>query len=433
MAAKQGKNGRPILPQALCALALSFTLFIFAPAEMTMVNSTNFWFTVGDFLPVFALLGAAAFAGIFVLFLLLRRLPYAAWLLMLALLFGAAAGLYVQGTYLCMAGEALTSGDPVWREMLPQMLINAGIWGAILLGSMLFALLRPKAFMKTVCAASALMLVMEGTALVTLAIQQKDNGDLGRYYCSDDGYMTFSENGDVVVVMLDTFDTRLMDRALEEDPDYTGVFEDFTYYRNTASETMLTNTSFMSFMTGEVCRNEEPFFLYCRRVMRDNPFFAALRDAGMTVQVYGGQMGVFGEEQLGVIDNLRVRDSHISSHMAFAKEMLCMVGYRYMPTMMQPFLLRNYMNGFGKLQEMEWGGPGESTTANPRFLQKLREDGVTLDKDSRFFKFIALQGAHKPTDMNRFMEEDTSGQTDQYEALLGCFGMLDEFFGQLKA
>lgn len=434
MAAKQGKagKGRPVLPQMLCALALCFTMFIFAPAEMTMVNSTNFWFTVGDFLPVFAVLFAAAFAGISLVFLLLRKLPYAAWLLMQGLLLGATVGIYVQGTYLCLSGEALTSGDPVWREMLGQMAVNAGIWGVIVLACVLLALLRPKAFMKASMAVSALILVMEASALGVLLTQHSANGDLGRYYCSDKDQFVYSGNGDVIVLMVDTFDTRLMDQALIDDPDYADVFEDFTYYRNTSSSTMLTATSFMSFMTGEVCRNEEPYYIYCRRVMRDNPFFMKMKDNGMTIQIYAAQSGVFSEEQLDDVDNLSVRESYVNDHKAFVKEMLCMVGYRYMPTMMQPFLLRDYVRSFMKLQQMQGDGANESVATNTVFIENLRKEGVTRDDSRRFFKFQAINGAHKPTQMNRFMQEDTSGQVSQYEQLMGCFAMIDELFKGLK-
>lgn len=435
MAAKQGKagKGRPILPQTLSALALCFTLFIFAPAEMTMVNSTNFWFTVGDFLPASILLGAAAFAGVFVAFLLLRKLPYAAWMLMQGLLLGVLLCVYVQGTYLCMTSEALISSDPVWRDMMGEMAVNTGIWGAILLGSVLFALLKPKAFMKTAAAASMLMMVMEGTALGVLAMNQGVNDDLGQYYCSDEEYFTFSGNGDVIVVMLDTFDRCLLDQALSEDPAYTALFEDFTYYQNTATAAYLTDTSFTSFMTGEVYHNQEPFFLYCRRTMRDNPFFSRMQEEGMTLHVYAAPYGVFAEDQLGVIANLRTRDSHIGDYVNFFKEMICMVGYRYMPMMMQPFLLRSFVDNFLLMQEMEWGGPGESITPNLRFVEKRQSESVVRDDSRRFFKLYVLQGGHHPLNMNRSMEAVESEQTTRYDQMLGCFEMLHGLFEDLKA
>lgn len=423
-------KGRPLLPQALCGLALCFTMFVFGPVEMVTLNSVNFWFGVGDFLPVFLVLFAAVFCVIEAVYCLLRKLPYPLWLLSLALLFGGTLCVYVQGTYLCLGGEALVSGDPVWREMLPQMLVNLAVWAAIMLGSMALSLTKPKVFLKVVPAACALILVMEGAALTTLLLQKSERGDLSRIYCSDEEQFTFSPNGDAIVIMLDTFDTRLMDQALEEDPDYADVFEDFTYYRNTSSSTMLTDTSYTSFVTGQVADNTEPFFIYCRRAMRESRFFATMKDAGLRVQVYGAPYGVYGEEQIGQVDNLRVRDSEIKSYTGFVKEMLCMIGYRYLPTAMQPFLLRDYVNGFASLQRFKGLGYQESSGNNLRFLEKMRADGVTVDADKRFFKLYNLHGAHKPTQFNRYMEP--AENVPQYEELLGCFAMLDEWFVQMK-
>jgi len=425
-----GRKVRPLLGQALCGLALCFTLLIFAPAEMVTLNSTNFWFGVMDFLPVFAGLFAAAFLAVEAAYLLLRRLPYVLWLLAQALLFGVTLCVYVQGTYLCMGSEALISGEPVWREMLGAMIGNLAVWAAILLGCMALSLTKPKLFCRVVCAGSALILVMEAAALATLAAQRSDSGDLGRYYCSDEDQFTYSDNGDVVVVMLDTFDMRLMEQALAEDPEETAAFADFTYYRNTSCSAMLTDASLLSFLTGEVYHNEEPYFLYCRRAMRENAFFSVMKDAGMTLNVYGTPKGIFGGEQLGVVDNLRERDSQISDPLAFAKEMLCMIGYRYMPTAMQPFLLRDYQKGFGALQQMKDMEHEEASDGNLAFMDSLQKKGVTMDDDRRFFKFYLLHGAHKPVAHNRDLQED--GQASQYEALLGCMRILSALFEQMK-
>jgi len=335
----------------------------------------------------------------------------------------------VQGTYLCMGSEALVSGEPVWREMRREMLVNTAIWAAILLGSAALSLTKPKLFLKAVPAISALILVMEGAALVSLSAGSRYNSDINYVYCSDEEQFTFSPNGDVIMIMLDTFDTRYLDRALAEDPDYADVFEDFTYYRNTSSSTMLTDSSFASFMTGQVPDNSEPFFLYCRRAFKESRFFLIMKDAGMTVQVYGAPDGVFSVDQMEQVDNLRVRASHVGDVRAFVTEMLCMLGYRYLPTLMQPFMLQDYSRNFARLQEMD-DGPAESTSNNPAFIRKLNADGVTVDQSRRFYKFFLLHGAHAPTQMNRGMEE-TEG-TDRYEQLMGCFAMLDALFGQLK-
>ena len=429
-------KGRPVLPQVLCGLALCFTMLIFAPVEMVQINSVNFWFGVEDFLPLFVVLFFAAFAVLELVYALLRKLPYSLWLLSLSLLFGGLVCVYVQGTYLCMGSEVLDSGTPFWQGMFKEMMLNAAVWAAILLGILALSLTKPKLFLKAVSAVSALILVMEGTALVTLALDGGYNSDINHVYCSDEEQFTFSDNGDVIMIMLDTFDARLMDRAIEENPEYANVFEDFTYYRNTSSSTIRTKSSFSSFMTGVVPDNSEPFFAYCRRAFKESRFLPAFKEAGMAVQVYTAPNGVLSVDQMPYVDNLRIRESHISDKKAFVKEMLYMIGYRYMPTMLQPFTLREYINDFDLMQEMGENGAPESTDVNTEFLNKLREDGVTVDADRRFFKFFLLHGMHKNTQMNRYLEptapDNYAEQDDHYEAALGCFAMLKELFAELE-
>jgi len=422
-------KGRPLLPQVLCGLALCFTMLIFAPVEMVTLNNINFWFSAADFLPMFIGLFAAAFLAFEAACLLMRKLPYALWLLAQAVAFGLLVCVYVQGTYLCMGSEALISDEPVWREMRREMLVNAGIWAAILLGSIALSMAKPKWFLRVVPAVSALILVMEGAALAVLMTGSSYNSDINYVYCSDDEQFTFSDNGDVIMIMLDTFDTRLMDQALAEDPDYADVFEDFTYYRNNSASMTRTESSFVSFMTGQVCYNEEPFLMYCRRAFRESRFFPIMKDAGMTVNVYGAPPSLFSVEQLSQVDNLRTRDAHISDPVQFINEMCFMISYRYLPTMMQPFMLESYIERFAVLQEMEEENLRESTDDPLTFVRAFRENGVTIDSERRFYKLFALRGAHYFYEMNRYMER---AESDGYEQLLGCFALLKQLFAQLE-
>jgi len=115
------------------------------------------------------------------------------------------------------------------------MLVNTAIWAALIIAGVCFALLKPKVFMKAVSAVSALVLVMEGTALLFSLNANRMSANLTAVYCSDEDYFTFSDNGDVVVIMLDTFDNRMLEQAAAQDPDYADVFRDFTFYENTSS------------------------------------------------------------------------------------------------------------------------------------------------------------------------------------------------------
>lgn len=433
MSPKSSKRSkRPLLPQVLCGLLLSFTVFLFAPIEMYILNGANFWFQLKDFVPFFLLLFAVSFLMIEGVYLLFRKLPYAIYLLLLALLFSITFCIYLQGNYLCLNNDALTAEAPVWKDMLIPMLGNLLIWGSIIVGSIIFILLKPKIFTRIISAVCALVMIMEGSALAVLLINNTQNKELTNIYCSDAEQYTYSQNGDVIVYMIDTYDVRLFNRMLEEDPEYAETFRDFTYYRNASCSYPLTESSFMSFITGINCYNEESFFHYTRRAFEESPFFPKLLENGLTVQIYGAPTGIFSSKQLSQVSNLRNRESSVRSYKAFTTAMMRMVGYRYAPQALQPFLLTEFVDAFTECQLYPYGIEKQSSTNNLKFLQNMKELGITVDNARRFFKFYALNGAHHPFEMDRYAQQVPSGSVDNYEQSLGCTLVLREAFDALK-
>lgn len=423
---------RPMLPQVLCGLLLSFTLFVFAPIEMYILNSANFWFQFKDFVPVFLALFAAAFIVVEAVYLLFRKLPYAVYLMLLALLFGCTLCLYLQGNYLCMSNEVLFAEDPVWQDLLIPMLGNLLIWAAVILGSMAFILIKPKVFTKIISALCALVLVMESSALAVLLMTNTQDKESTNIYCSEAEQHTYSQNGDVLVFMVDTWDVRLFNRMLEEEPEYTETFRDFTYYRNASSSYPFSDPSFASFMTGINCYNEEPFYPYTRRAFRSSQFFPELIQNGLTVQVFGAPTGIFSSEQLPQVANLRYRESSVLSYSSFINTMMRMVGYRYAPQAIQPFLLKDYIAAFAECQYYPNDAESEALVDDFRYIQRFRELGVTVDNSRRFFKYQGLLGAHNPRTMNRYGEKVPYNSVDRYEQSLGCTLLLREVFESLK-
>lgn len=427
------KKNLPLLPQILCGLALCFTLFVFAPIDMYLLNSTNFWFSLEHFVPTFLLLFAVAYIALEALFLVFRQLPKPLYLLTMALLAGGTAGVYLQGNYLCMTNEVLGGGAPQWETMLKPMLINLLIWGAILLFFVGFMLMKPRLFLKAVSAVCSLILVMEGTALVTSLINHAEvNESTDNVYYSDIDEFTYSEQGDVLVFMMDTLDTRLFDRVRKDNSDYLKEFEGFTYYRNASSSFRKTDPSFISMLTGYVCRNERPFFEDAEKAFQQGRFLPALKEAGFTVNIYAGPTGLFTAETMSQVDNMVSNKPTVSSRLAFSKIMLRMVGYRYAPSVLQPFLFGEYAEAFEQCRAETDGGPRNTYASDAALRKAFRRQGITIDNERRFFKFYAMQGSHTPYNLDRNGETVENGSVDIYEQTLGSLTVLSEILASLK-
>lgn len=433
MFGKKHQKRTSLLPQILCGLTLCFTIFVFAPIDMYALNSSNFWFTVKDFVPIFLMLFVAAFVILQVLFLGLRLLPRALYLLFLATLGGVMVATYVQGNYLCMTNEVLGGGALPWNDMLQSAGLNMLIWAAILFVFIGVMLVKPRFFTKMLSAVSALILVMEGAALAVTLVNyvQVDTSSNYVYYSNKDQY-TYSQEGDVIIYMVDTLDTRLFDRVLEENPEYLKEFDGFTYYRNASSCYRKTDPSFVSILTGYLCRNENPFFTDVTKAFEESSFLPTLKQNGFDVNIYGGPSGLFNQETMKQVDNLLIKQPYIASWQGFAKTMLQMVAYRYAPNVLQPFVFGEYTDEFEQYKEVPDGLPASTYANDSRYRSSFREQGITIDNERRFFKFYAMQGSHTPYNMDRNGETVEAGSVDIYEKTLGSFSILDEMLAGLK-
>ena len=93
----QKKTRRSLITLLLCALALAFTAFIFAPIEQYMLNQDEMWFNLGDILPQSLICFALLTAAVTVLGMLL---PSKARRVYTAVVLGLTLCLYLQGNFI---------------------------------------------------------------------------------------------------------------------------------------------------------------------------------------------------------------------------------------------------------------------------------------------------------------------------------------------
>lgn len=430
---KKKRGQLPVVPTVLCNFALCFTLLVFAPIDMYSLNSSNFWFTLSDFVPAFLVLFAISFAILQLVCILIGFLPEKINLILLTCIGWLMLSTYIQGNYLCMTNSVLSGGALQWNTMLRSAGFNALIWGSILLVLACIMMLKPTFFKKMISWLAGLVLIMEGTSLIATLINQSgvDTSSNYIYYGSDDEF-TCSQNGDALVFMVDTLDTRLFDRIMEENPEFLEELDGFTYYRNASSSYRKTDPSFISILTGHLCRNEEPFFSDAAKAFAESAFLPKLNENSLTVNVYGGPYGLFTAETMTQVENLAIDHPEIQPWNGFIKTMLRMVGYRYAPTVFQPFVFGEYADEFEQYKKVQDGLPTNATYTDARYRNSYQRKGITVDNNRRFFKFYAMQGAHTPYNMNRYGETVESGSVDIYEKTLGAFTVLNEIFTGLK-
>lgn len=426
----QRTQKEPWIPQLLIGFLFSFTVFIFAPIDMYLMNYSDFWFTLSSFIPMQLALFAATFLIVELVMTLCRRLPHSLYLMILTLLFALTLGLYVQGNYLNAFNEVLDGGTPQWTAKWKDALVNTAIWGAIFVAAICLLILRPKWITKLVSYTSALMLIMLGASLI-ISLITTDVDTKRRVYTSVNEQFVNSTEGDVILLMLDTLDTRLFDRMLQEDPGHLAELEGFTYYRNNGGTYRKTDASITAMMTGQFYYNEKPFWDYTEEAFANSTFFSDLNDNGITVNMYG-ESALLNTDLLPLISNLIRRESYIRSPIAFQNVLFKMVAYRYAPVVMQPYFFDQYAEKFADLEEPIAGKPAEHTLKHTAFSESLAEQGIAIDNSGRYFKYIALQGAHTPYRLDPEGSELPNSDGTMYEQALGAMRHVDKYLIALK-
>ncbi len=420
------------LPQVAIGIALIFTFFIAVPIELFVPNQSDFWFDIWFMMKNLLIAGGVAFLLFELICLACRHLPGKGYIIALGVFLGITIALYIQAYYLCMSNEVLDGGEPDWSMHTGAMILNLVIWLAIIAACVVLGLIKPQYLKKAGIFVQVLIIVMQCASLISNLMTYNSTSFIySRPFVSDYEEYTCSQNGDAFVFMMDTMDTRLFSRILDEDPDKVEFLNDFVYYDNTASVYRKTDPSIVSTLTGSLCKNEEPFYTYCDNAFNSSTFFRTLQENGYTVNIYGGPQTVFPATMKEQIDNLRGFEEEESNDIpftAYIKTFIKMIGYRCFPTICQPVVYDNY---YETLSEMD---SGNRTRENDvKMLRLMRENGgYTIDNSRSFFKFYMMRGAHVPYVVDRDgnqVEADTYGQ---YEQCLGSFTILNQFIDELK-
>ena len=114
-----------------------------------------------------------------------------------------------------------------------------------------------------------------------------------------------SEDQNFVILLLDTVDSRTITELLDEHPEYSEVFRDFTYFENTVGAYSCTERSVPYILSGDWYENDEPFDDYGKRVYQESPLFQTLQERGYNMELCDSEL--YMDTELIVVWNVLQR------------------------------------------------------------------------------------------------------------------------------
>ncbi|HEX2695918.1 MAG TPA: sulfatase-like hydrolase/transferase, partial [Acidobacteriota bacterium] len=270
---------------ATAAIVIAFfvaTLFLFGPAMVYLTNAIEFSNSLGDLAVAGAIVAAVAFLLLAAVLVGLRALGAAFLEKGLALIFALGVLLWFQGNFLHWNYGPLDGRAIPWSAMARFGYIDGLIWLGVLAAAVLLSPLVLRITGKT---ALALVVIQLGYGAV-LFLRQPETPSFKRYSVDAAGKFSFSPRRNVILLILDSFQTDVFDEIVRETPEIAAGFDGFTYFRNALGGYPFTELSVALMLTGRYYDNSRPFEEWKKDAFETGSLPAVLKTKGWEVDLY---------------------------------------------------------------------------------------------------------------------------------------------------
>ncbi|MBQ2770589.1 MAG: sulfatase-like hydrolase/transferase [Clostridia bacterium] len=404
----------------------AFTLLIFAPFELYMSNAGELWFPFSKIIGGFLILFLAAFILMTAVGMLLKGKLLN---LYVTLLFAVTVMLYLQGNFLNIDYGALDGRDILWEKYGAYSLINTAITTGILLIPFIVLYFSKDLWKNMVRLISLGLVAVQLITLVSFYFMAKPKPVAGDYGMGWEGALELSADENIVVILLDTFDNKLVDPLLEDDPECLDFLEGFTYYENTLGTYKFTYPSMTAHLTGELWYCDGTYAdrtAYLNKAWESDELFTELHDLGYDNRVLGAWQ-YLGEARPDLIDNYQVDPKIVTSYPGLIGKMLQFVGFKYLPHVLKPgFWL--YTGEFNHYKELSL-----YHMIDPLSYVRIQEEEISSDFAKKAFRMYHFAGMHLPYTLSENVTQIPESQGSMLTQAKGSLQIAREIMEQMKA
>jgi hypothetical protein len=229
--------------------------------------------------------------------------------------------------------------------------------------------------------------------LVITVNNAPDEPSFKSYTISEDQKYSFSKDKNVILVILDTFQTDIFQEIINEHSSYKNVFDGFTYYRNALSGFPTTYPSVPLIMTGQFYENKIPMQDFIKEVYLGDSLPKILKENGYFVDLFAIKNTVYYDEQ--VASNFSKRKSIFIDSKEFVR-FLTADFFKISPHFLKKFVYEHLERQAEK-------------TATDQFFDFIdgiqnKSAAVALKGYKGFFNFYHLIGIHPPLTIDENLE-----------------------------
>lgn len=399
------------------------TIGIYLPNELYLANYSQFSGSFWMFF-VIMLLGSII-CGSMIIVASLLLLPKALFKMFNLLLAGVICMGYIQIMFLNGELKELDGVDQIWS--LGTRGINVAIWSLVI--AIILFIGYKKTVVAKVCKFACLYIAAIQIVTLGVLLISTDYGSArAQEAMSTEGSLELAQNGNVLVFVLDCFESSWFEDIVEEDSSIIEPLSDFTYYRNGTSQFAHTDNAIPYMLTG-VAWKEEIAGNYLNYAYENSDALNRIAEKGYDIGIYTGAIYLTDSAKVLTM-NYRDESSWNYEPVDTLKLMLKASMYKMAPFILKPEFI--YYSGdifaLAKSDEV-WNIDNDIP-----FYDSLIQQGLTVNEEiSPAFRFYHMRGPHGPF----YLSEDIQYEPTGREATVssqgrGSLKIVYEYLNQMK-
>ena len=443
-------GGKPYKPSwkerlaygAIIAAFFTFTIYIVAPLEIVAGASADLTYSIADVWWVLIPPGLAIIAGITLVLAILRGRGFST---MLLIVFAVGLAAYLQALFMNVGLPAADGATIVWSDYLTIGIISSIVWVALIALAIIFGLLRPRRSQGVAALVSVALIIVQAVGLASLVIfpPPTNTSGGGKVVMTEDQLFTVNPHHNVIVFILDTYDTAYLSRVLDMNPNLLDGLTGFTNYENATSAMIPTRFAIPEMMTGQMPRFDESYDTYVAERYGRSDFLDKIHDANYSIGLYTDSMRIStlpSEEQYRITSKTVNMHDLPNSMMDFGGTLysLYQMGqYRDAPWPFKwAFWYYTDQINQSMVATTADTAPEESvyTIDDVRYYNRLRQIHLSLEEDGYdgAYRFIHLLGSHYPFNYDEEVNYLGEDQSNVFKQSQGAIHIVTEYINQLK-
>lgn len=409
-------------------LLFSFMMSVFGPMEVYLSNKGYFFFPGTDMLGVISVVFLLMIVVSLLVLMLSQIVDNRIYKVIYGMFIGGIWSLYVQGNWDLTDYGAWNGNDIEWAEFRLQLIGFAVMWISIWCVCVFFSCKKHNLFKRAsryVCCFLLLILVY---TFIVLLIRNNGLRKEEEYIATTEHELELSSNKNMIILVADTFDGTAFNEIIIQHPEYKGVFEGFTFYRDTMSAYTSTDMSIPMIMTGNDYRNDMTYGEYLCGSYSESILMKWLSDNGWRVGVYTDMLVPQNNDELG-IENLQKLLRVSSDKITLMRYMYDIVLFRYLPQPLKRYFTFYPDNLKTELCTFDSSDYTVYTEDNLLFEEAIKK--MSTDRSEGVFQLIHIDGSHPPF----YYTSDftlSDNETSYEEECEGIIKLIDRFITELK-